>query len=217
MIQILLLALILGALYYVIRQLGAAEAKAPRLHARPAQKRLARAPAPRAAQPPAPAAAPPPKEALPPITAQANRTLTRGAQQVEELLRIASAVADQEVARRVGELCDTAERITDKIRQRPAALPLVQRHYDYYLQTAHRLMRQYEQFMSSPVYTKEMEFQAKRIEHALVGLQGSFLKALRKLLNDELVEVEVEVNTLEHMMRGESEPAQPMEARRMNS
>ena len=138
-----------------------------------------------------------------PLSGRAQQALDTAAQQLARLRIIAVRLSDREVAAKIFALCTTSESISDKIRQNPGGLALVQRHYDYYLPTALGLMEQYDRLIHSEIYTKEMEFQVKRMENLLPGLRSHFDKYYRKLMRHELIDIEVEVNTLEQVMRSE--------------
>ncbi|WP_157272696.1 5-bromo-4-chloroindolyl phosphate hydrolysis family protein [Paenibacillus daejeonensis] len=138
-----------------------------------------------------------------PLSGRAQQALDTAGQQLTRLRTIAVRLSDQEVAAKIHALCTTSESISEKIRQNPSGLALVQRHYDYYLPTALGLMEQYDRLIHSEIYTKEMEFQVKRMESLLPGLRSHFDKYYRKLVRHELIDIEVEVNTLEQVMRSE--------------
>ncbi|GBF72909.1 hypothetical protein PA598K_01186 [Paenibacillus sp. 598K] len=139
----------------------------------------------------------------PPLQGRAREVLDAASLHIAGLRSVASRLADREVAAKVQELCAVSESIAAKIRRNPDSLPLVQRHYDYYLPTAADLMDRYDRLVHSKVYTKDMEFQVKRIENLLPALRSHFDKYMGKLLRHELIDLEVEVNTLEEVMRSE--------------
>lgn len=139
----------------------------------------------------------------PPLQGRAGEVLEAASLHIAGLRSVASRLADREVAAKVQELCSVSESIAAKIRRNPDGLPLVQRHYDYYLPTAADLMDRYDRLVHSKVYTKDMEFQVKRIENLLPALRSHFDKYMGKLMRHELIDLEVEVNTLEEVMRSE--------------
>lgn len=138
-----------------------------------------------------------------PLSDRALQVLQTAGQQLARLRIIAVRLADREVAAKVHALCTTSESISSKIKKNPGGIVLVQRHYDYYLPTALGLLEQYDRMIHSDIYTKEMEFQVKRIENLLPGLRSHFDKYYRKLMHHELIDIEVEVNTLEQVLRSE--------------
>ncbi|MFS0722983.1 5-bromo-4-chloroindolyl phosphate hydrolysis family protein [Paenibacillus sp. 1P07SE] len=147
-------------------------------------------------------------EELPPVTDHPMSERVRlvseaAAGQLASLRRIAARLADREVAAQLHALCVSSESIAGKLRLRPGGLTLVRRHYDYYLPTTVELLQQYDRLIHSPVYTKEMEFQVKRIENLLPSLRANFDKYVHKLMRHELIDIEVEVGTLEQVMRSE--------------
>jgi|GEM_PF-2365096 len=138
-----------------------------------------------------------------PLHARALETVAAADKDIRHLRKIADRLDDPRVSDSIRELCGMAEAIGGNVKADPGILPSVQRFYDYYLRTAKMLWSQYEVLVRSPFYNKEMEFQVKRIENLLEPLHRNFERHLARSMRGELSRVELEVNTLERVMRSE--------------
>jgi 5-bromo-4-chloroindolyl phosphate hydrolysis protein len=138
-----------------------------------------------------------------PLYSRMLQVLVTADKDIRQIRMVAGRLEDPPISEALYELCRIAEAINTKVRLNPGILPNVQRFYTYYLHTARTLWNQYEGLIRSPYYSKEMEYEVKRIENLLTPLKRNFQRHLNRVLRGELVEVELEVNTLEQLMRSE--------------
>ena len=143
-----------------------------------------------------------------------NVEMLSGGQELEEKLEqaredfrsIGSAmeeIADQEMKEASVRLHATAGKILDYLEAHPEKIMAARRFIDYYQYTASKLLNRYVELEESGLGTDEIKRLKGQTKQALLSLNQAFEGQFEKLMENELMDMDVEIRVLKQTMEME--------------
>ena len=137
----------------------------------------------------------------------------RLAQAEADLGRMEKAAADicqGTLKEECGELLRLARSILNYLREHPEKIPGARRYIDYYQETAANVLEHYTELRRTGLDTPETEKLLKQSEESIRTLRSAFQMQFEKLLQNEMMDMEADLNLLKKTLyaEGYSEPTE---------
>ncbi len=100
-------------------------------------------------------------------------------------------------------LFNTGVNIFEHLRKNPAKIRQARRYLTYYLDTAANIMNKYIGFIETKLHDSELEDIYQKTDKALDILNEAFNKQFVKLLQNEMMDMDVDIKVLEDTLRTE--------------
>lgn len=109
-----------------------------------------------------------------------------------------------------GELLRLARSILNYLREHPEKIPGARRYIDYYQETAANVLEHYTELRRTGLDTPETEKLLKQSEESIRTLRSAFQMQFEKLLQNEMMDMEADLNLLKKTLyaEGYSEPTE---------
>lgn len=109
------------------------------------------------------------------------------------------------------ELIATAGDILKYLTDNPEKIPSARRYIDYYQETAAGVLENYVELQEAGLLTKEAEKIFRNTGEAVDTLKGAFQMQFEKLMQNELMDMEADLNLLKQTLRSEGYEEQTKE------
>ena len=100
-------------------------------------------------------------------------------------------------------LYETGERILSYLRTNPQKITIARRFINYYLDTASGILRKYIAVQDTQLETEEMTRLRSKTESALVILNDAFKKQFERLMENEIMDIDSDIDLLEKTLKME--------------
>ena len=100
-------------------------------------------------------------------------------------------------------LLATAGSILKFLTDNPKKIPSARRYIDYYQETAANVLENYVELQDSRLATKEAQRILQNTKEAVATLKEAFQMQFEKLLQNELMDMEADLNLLKQTLRSE--------------
>lgn len=147
--------------------------------------------------------------------------LDEGREDLRELEKLVPSVKDRKVQGSVARLVKTGQSILQWLENHPDSIEKSSRFLNYYLDTAVKLTKKYNEFDATGLNTPEVLEIHEKAADALAQLGPAFDAQYTKLLGGEMMDVSADITVLQNMIRMDSgtaeihknpeSPAQPEE------
>ncbi len=147
--------------------------------------------------------------------------LDEGREDLRELEKLVPSVKDRKVQGSVARLVKTGQSILQWLENHPDSIGKSSRFLNYYLDTAVKLTKKYNEFDATGLNTPEVLEIHEKAADALAQLGPAFDAQYTKLLGGEMMDVSADITVLQNMIRMDSgtaeihknpeSPAQPEE------
>lgn len=101
------------------------------------------------------------------------------------------------------ELIAVAENILKYLTDNPEKIPSARRYIDYYQETAASVLENYVELQDARLLTDESEKIFQNTAEAVVTLKDAFQMQFQKLMQNELMDMEADLNLLKQTLRSE--------------
>ncbi len=132
-----------------------------------------------------------------------DKLLAEGRTAVGEMNRLKSAIKDENVCRKIGELVEVTEKIFKSLAEDPADLRQVKRFAGYYLPTTIKLLHTYDRMGSIGASGENITGTMDRINAILDATLEGYKKQLDALFANQALDIETDIIVLENMMKRE--------------
>lgn len=129
--------------------------------------------------------------------------LTERDKAVGEMRRLNDAIKDPTISAQIDRLEQTTTRIIDRVVEKPAKLPQIQRFMNYYLPTTLKLLNAYDRMDSAGVSGENIDGTKARIEDMMETICAAFSKQLDALYGDEALDISTDITVMEQMLARE--------------
>lgn len=119
------------------------------------------------------------------------------------MLQVAKTVKSREVSAQAMTLYQLGEKIMDYLQRNPEKISKARRFFNYYLKTARDILEKYYEFERTDIPAAEVAELEKRTGSALVTLQESFRKQYVRLVKNEMLDIEADIDLLEKTSKHE--------------
>lgn len=126
-----------------------------------------------------------------------DEALRDGRAKLSELRRQADRIPAVSVKRKVQDIAGLVERILDDIRRDPKDLRSARQFMGYYLDATTKIVGKYVEISERDVSSTEIDASLRRVEGTLDTIKGAFQRQLARLLEDDVMDLDTEVELLE--------------------
>ena len=102
-----------------------------------------------------------------------------------------------------GKLYNTSTKILAYLEKNPDKISMAGRFIDYYQDTASSLLRKYVELQDSGLDTLEVRNLKEKTKKAMTMLDQAFDQQFQRMMGNELMDMDVEIQMIEDMMKME--------------
>lgn len=132
-----------------------------------------------------------------------DQALAEGRYKLNLLKGYAAKIRDLSVRKEADAICDITERILKNIEQDPKDLRPARQFLNYYLDATVKILRRYVDISSRGLSGGEIASTLKKVEDSLSTIHRAFEKQLAKLLEDDVMDLDTELEVLDRTIRME--------------
>jgi 5-bromo-4-chloroindolyl phosphate hydrolysis protein len=132
-----------------------------------------------------------------------RRIVKDGREQVKRIEDIGLKVMKHDVRINILEICTTADDIFDDFVKDPNDINIARRFILYYLDTTERIVAKYYQLSKAPYLSDEVKRTLNNVESTLVMIKDTFRKQLKKLTENDVLDLDAEVKVLKNTIKQE--------------
>lgn len=126
-----------------------------------------------------------------------------GKEQVKRIEDIALKIMKHNVRIDILEICTTANDIFDDFIRDPKDIKVARRFTLYYLDTTERIVTKYYQLSNAPYLSDDAKATLKNVENTLLMIKDTFRKQLKKLTENDVLDLDAEVKVLQNTIKQE--------------
>lgn len=142
-----------------------------------------------------------------PVSAEVEKELAElmagGEKNMEGILQIAKTVKSREVSDNAMALYQLGDKVMTYLKRNPEKISKARRFFNYYLETTKDILSKYYEFERTGIQSSEVEELEQRTSSALVTLQDSYKKQYVRLVKNEMMDMEADIDLLEKTNRNE--------------
>ncbi|HPB81116.1 MAG TPA: 5-bromo-4-chloroindolyl phosphate hydrolysis family protein [Spirochaetota bacterium] len=132
---------------------------------------------------------------------EAKRVISESTSKVKEIRAMTMKVRNNQVAEEIRDICKSAMDIIENFKKDPKDIKKAKQFINYYLDSTVKIVTRYVELSETKNITPEIDKSLKKVEGILQTIRESFERQLEKLLQDDLLDLDVEVEVLERTMR----------------
>jgi len=132
-----------------------------------------------------------------------NRIVNNGKAQVKRIEDIGLKIMKHDVRINILEICTTANDIFDDFVKDPKDIKEARRYILYYLDTTERIVTKYYQLSNAAYLSDEAKKTLKNVELTLNMIKDTFRRQLKKLTENDVLDLEAEVKVLQNTIKQE--------------
>lgn len=132
-----------------------------------------------------------------------KRIVREGREQVNRIEEIGLKIMNHTVRVDILEICSIANDIFDNFLKDPRDIKESRRFLNYYLDTTERIVSKYYELSKAVYLSDEAKKTLKDVESTLVLIKDSFRNHLKKLTENDVLDLEAEVKVLQNTIKRE--------------
>lgn len=132
-----------------------------------------------------------------------KRIVREGKEQVSRIEEIGLKIMDHKVRVEILEICSVAGDIFDNFIKDPRDIKESRRFLIYYLDTTERIVSKYYELSRATYLSDDAKKTLKNVESTLVLIKDSFRNHLKKLTENDVLDLEAEVKVLQNTIKRE--------------
>jgi 5-bromo-4-chloroindolyl phosphate hydrolysis protein len=132
-----------------------------------------------------------------------RRIINDGRDQIKRIEEIGLKIMKHDVRVNILEICTTATDIFDDFVKDPQDIREARRFILYYLDTTERIVSKYYQLSGAPYLSEEAKKTLKNVEQTLDMIKDTFRKQLKKLTENDVLDLDAEVKVLQNTIKQE--------------
>lgn len=132
-----------------------------------------------------------------------NDRLTEAGSDYNRMQRAVCQIQEQPLLRECQDLISRAGSILKYLTDNPEKIPAARRYIDYYQETAANVLEHYAELKSTGLSTVETEKVLKSTRESISTLKAAFDLQFEKLMQNELMDMEADLNLLKQTLRSE--------------
>lgn len=129
--------------------------------------------------------------------------LSQGHADLAEINSQRTKVSDLEMRKKVETVCNSANKIVDFVEKNPAKASEARRFFTYYIDMTKKILTKYNDYLSTGIQSDESAKVIDQTSRALDLLEETFTKIFDKLIQNDVMDIEADVNLLENMLKSE--------------
>ena len=138
------------------------------------------------------------------ITAEMLQTVLRESEEkIRELEKLAKQVRNENIRIKIYHIITVVRKIYENIRKDPEKMKIARQFLSYYFDTSISIVNKYSQLSLQDVHSPEISKALLKAEDMLGSIDIAFDKQLAKLLRNDVMDLDVEIETLEKTFQAE--------------
>ena len=138
-----------------------------------------------------------------PDGAYLKKRLEEAREDFESIRSSMEKIQDRGMREESGKLYNTSSKILAYLEKNPDKISMAGRFIDYYQDTASSLLRKYVELQDSGLDTLEVRNLKEKTKKAMTMLDQAFDQQLQRMMGNELMDMDVEIQMIEDMMKME--------------
>lgn len=134
---------------------------------------------------------------------EVDRIILGGQDKVNSIRAELNYIKDNKVHKIVESICNTADKIFLNFRDDPKDIKASRKFLSYYLDTTALIISKYSYLLQKDISSDKIDTTIKKSEDILVVIDNTFKKQFQKLLEDDLMDLDVEIELLEKTIKME--------------
>ena len=131
-------------------------------------------------------------------------TLKDGREKIKLLQSYVAKIKEPTVVKQVDHIIDVINRIFENFKKDPKDIKAAKQFLSYYFDSTLKIVNMYVDLSMQKVHTKEIEVTLSKAENMLNSIAQAYEKLLTKLLEDDIMNLDVEIETLEKTFKAEN-------------
>ena len=132
-----------------------------------------------------------------------HERLAEAGSDYRRMQKAAGRIQEEKLRKAAAELVETAGNILKYLTDNPEKIPSARRYIDYYQETAANVLENYVELQDSRIATSEAEKIFQNTDEAVATLKDAFQMQFGKLMQNELMDMEADLNLLKQTLRSE--------------
>jgi len=138
------------------------------------------------------------------ITAEMIQTTLRESEEkIRELEKLAKQIPNENIRGKIFHIIVIVKKIYENIRKDPEKMKIARQFLSYYFDTSISIVNKYSQLSLQDVHSPEISKALLKAEDMLNSIDIAFDKQLAKLLSNDVMDLDVEIETLEKTFKAE--------------
>lgn len=133
-----------------------------------------------------------------------NEIVREGHRKVSGLRSTVNTIRDREVRSKGLQICKLADQIFKDFKKDPSDIKTARKFTNYYLDTTINIITKYKELQSANLQSEEVEKTLKKSEEVLDTIITAFEKELVKLLENDVMNLDTEIELLEKTIKMEN-------------
>ena len=134
---------------------------------------------------------------------QVNQVILKGQGQVKRIEWLNRKISKPQVKDEVASICATASAIFENFKEDPKDVKTARKFLTYYLDTTERILDRYVAISGKGIRDDDIDETLNKVEEMLGLIDQTFKKQMTKLLEDDVLDLEVEMEVLRKTIRSE--------------
>jgi 5-bromo-4-chloroindolyl phosphate hydrolysis protein len=139
----------------------------------------------------------------PVTTEDLNRTLRDGDEKIQLLQSYSTKLTDPKVREKLTDITEIVRDIYGNFKRDPKNIKYARQFLSYYLDTTIKIVKKYSDLAAQDIDTPEIRETLTRAENMLATIERAFEKQKAKLLTDDVMDLDVEIEMLEKTFAAE--------------
>lgn len=132
-----------------------------------------------------------------------EKALREGGRKLADLKKVVYAIQDTDVRRKGEQIVEITDKILVDIKNDPKDLRQARQFLNYYLDTTLKVVRRYVELSRHSVLGAEAKETLAKVEATLETVRKAFEKQLAKLMEDDVMDLDTEIEVLERTIKME--------------
>jgi 5-bromo-4-chloroindolyl phosphate hydrolysis protein len=132
-----------------------------------------------------------------------DRILKEGDKKVQLLQSYSSQVSDATVKQKLAQIINVIKDILNNFKRDPKGVKYAKQFLSYYLDTTIYIVKKYAELSAQNLHTPEIQSTLLKAENMLNSIEKAFEMQKAKLLSDDVMQLDVEIETLEKTFNAE--------------
>ncbi|GAU78825.1 5-bromo-4-chloroindolyl phosphate hydrolysis family protein [Fusibacter sp. 3D3] len=135
--------------------------------------------------------------------ADVDEVIRAGKEKVNSIEKLNKSIGNTQVQDEIYSICATANAIFEDFKEDPKDVKTARKFLSYYLDTTERILDRYVMISNKKIRDGEIDVTLTKVEEMLSLIDETFKKQMRKLLEDDILDLDVELEVLEKTIKAE--------------
>jgi len=127
----------------------------------------------------------------------------KGRKQVNRIRNLGYQIYGTDVRKDVESICETADEIFANLKADPSDMGAARKFLSYYLDTTEKILERYVNIKSKNINEPEFDETLNKTEEILKLIDKTFKEQMKKLLENDILDLDVELKVLEKTIKSE--------------